>query len=247
MVENENAERGKCPAAHLRGGGVESERGVGASQMSRLACSQRLASLRFGTGMAGCARLMPIPRFGPSSLLTTARRFSDVTPRLFATAGFPPIRDRHGGLCPPYAYPSLRSIQPAHDGSALRVSQSSAARRRRKKIQSRVFRGHAPEENTLLRGDWVTIPKESNPVSPAYPHKSPWTFVRRLTTARRFSDVTPRLFTTPGFPPIRDRHGGLCPPYAYPSLRSIRAVHDGSALRFPAAMAFSWAAGGQSS
>ena len=33
---------------------------------------------------------------------------------------FPPIRDRHGGHSPPYAYPSLRSIQPAHDGSALR-------------------------------------------------------------------------------------------------------------------------------
>ena len=46
-----------------------------ASSLSRLACSQRLASLRFGTGMAGCARLMPIPHFGPSSLLTTAQRF----------------------------------------------------------------------------------------------------------------------------------------------------------------------------
>ena len=43
-----------------------------------------------------------------------------------------------------------------------------------------------------------------------------------------FFIVTPRLLTTPGFPPIRDRHGGLCPPYAYPSLRSIRAVRDGS-------------------
>ena len=48
-----------------------------------------------------------------------ASHFFIVTLRLFATAGFPPIRDRHGGLRPPYAYPSLRSIQPAHDGSAL--------------------------------------------------------------------------------------------------------------------------------
>ena len=46
---------------------------------------------------------------------------SDVTPRLLATAGFPPIRDRHGGLRPPHAYPSLRSIQPAHDGSDASV------------------------------------------------------------------------------------------------------------------------------
>ena len=50
-------------------------RRLSASMLSRLACSRRLASLRFGTGMAGYACLMPIPHFGPSSLLTTARRF----------------------------------------------------------------------------------------------------------------------------------------------------------------------------
>ena len=66
--------------------------------MSRFACSRRLASLRFGTGMAGCARLMPIPHFGPSSLLTTAQRFVDVTLRLLTTLGFLATRDNHGRL-----------------------------------------------------------------------------------------------------------------------------------------------------
>ena len=104
----------------------------------------------------------------------------------------------------------------------------------------------------------MTIPKESNPISPASPQKSPWTFLRRLTTARtllhchaspvrngwlpsdsgqawraapalclsltsvhpacsqrlgRFFIVTPRLLTTPGFPPTRDNHGRLRLPY----------------------------------
>ena len=94
--------------------------GSDASVMSCYACSRRLASLRFGTKPGGFAPLGFIPHFAPSSLFATARRFFIVTPRLFATAGFPPIRDRHGGLRSPYAYPSLRSIQPAHDGSALR-------------------------------------------------------------------------------------------------------------------------------
>ena len=56
-------------------------RRLSASSLSRFACSQRLASLRFGTAMAGYARLMPIPHFAPSSLLTTAQRFFIVTPR----------------------------------------------------------------------------------------------------------------------------------------------------------------------
>ena len=57
-----------------------------------------------------------------------ASHFFIVTLRLFATAGFPTIRDRHGGLRPPYAYPSLRSIQPAHDGSALLSCHASPVR-----------------------------------------------------------------------------------------------------------------------
>ena len=48
-------------------------RGLRTSSLSRLACSQRLASLRFGTKPGGCAPLGFIPHFAPSSLLTTAQ------------------------------------------------------------------------------------------------------------------------------------------------------------------------------
>ncbi len=66
-------------------------------------------------------------RSSPSELLRGLGRFFAVTLRLFATAGFPPIRDKTGGLRPPGFYSSLRSIQPAHDGLALLCCHASPA------------------------------------------------------------------------------------------------------------------------
>ena len=96
--------------------------GSDASVMSRLTTRRcPSASLRLRANPAGLRPSWALP-FAPvhPACSRRLRRFAIVTPRLFATAGFPPIRDRHSGLRPPYAYPSLRSIQPAHDGSALR-------------------------------------------------------------------------------------------------------------------------------
>ena len=65
------------PSSSLRSGVMPPARGFGASLL-RLACSQRAASLRFGTQTAGLRpRLVCIPHFAPSALLTTAPRFSD--------------------------------------------------------------------------------------------------------------------------------------------------------------------------
>ena len=166
-------------------------------------------------------------------------------------------------------------------------SDASAARKGRKQIKSRVFRGYTPGENTLLRGNGVTIPQESSPIPPAFfsqkswgfwfivgqvrnerpaffsqkswglwgkahdgsdasPHVTPRSPPPRLTSLRlranpaglcppwalpglgRFGDVTPRLFATAGFPPIRNKTGWLRPPGFYSSLRSIQPAHDGS-------------------
>ena len=49
----------------------------------------------------------------------------------------------------------------------------------------------------------------------------------------RFFAVTLRLFATPGFPPTPGTNGQFANwPGLYPSLQSIRAAHDGSALLF---------------
>ena len=60
-----------------------------------------------------------IPRSSPVKLRPGLGRFGDVTPRLFATAGFAPIRDRHGGLRPPWALP----FAPVHPGCSLRLGR----------------------------------------------------------------------------------------------------------------------------
>ena len=83
-----------------RCGPVKLLRGLSASSLSRFACSQRLASLRFGTKPGGFAHLGFIPHFAPSSLLTTAQRFLDVTLRLLTTPGFPPTRDTNRPAMP---------------------------------------------------------------------------------------------------------------------------------------------------
>ena len=65
----------------------------------------------------------------------------------------------------------------------LQVSPSFAARRRRNKMQGLCFPRTCASENTLLMGNGATIPKESSRISHASPHKSPWTFVRRLSAS----------------------------------------------------------------
>ena len=86
--------------------------------MSRLACSRRPASLQFGTQTGRLYRpwFVSLTSVHPGCSQRLGRFFI-VTPRLFATAGFAPIRNKTGWLRPPGFYSSLRSIQPAHDGS----------------------------------------------------------------------------------------------------------------------------------
>ena len=99
----------------------------------------------------------PIPPASPhKSPWTLGRglgRFGDVTPRLFATAGFPTIRDTNRP-----AMPSLVCIP--HFGPSSLLTTARSLRfclaeflrpRRRNQIQSRVFRGHAPRK-TLCSG-----------------------------------------------------------------------------------------------
>ena len=77
-----NSHGGRCPPvmAIPRSSPTGLLRGLRTSKMSRFACSQRLASLRFGTKPGGFAPLGFIPHFAPSSLLTTAQRFYIILP-----------------------------------------------------------------------------------------------------------------------------------------------------------------------
>ena len=132
-------------------------------------------------------------------------------------------------------YPSLRSIQPAHDGSVAsllprRVSPPQAE----KSNPISCFPGTCASENTLLRGNGVTIPQESNPIPPASPHKSPWTFVRAFATARSLLHCHASPVRN-GWLPYDSGHKQAA--YAvlglYPSLRSIQPAHDGSVAQLP--------------
>ena len=124
-------------------------RRLSASSLSRFACSQRLASLRFGTAMAGYARLMPIPHFAPSSLLTTAQRFFIVTLR-----------------SPPQRLGRCRShrVSPPAGGEI--------------KCKACVFRGHAPRK-TRCSGEMGRQFRRNRALFPAPPSQKSLDFCEK--------------------------------------------------------------------
>ncbi len=92
-------------------------------------------------------------RSSPSELLRglSASQLSRFAPLRLRSASLR-LRANPAGRCPPWALP-FAPVHPSYSGgSALRVSPSSAARRRRNKIQLCVFRGHAPRK-TLCSGE----------------------------------------------------------------------------------------------
>ena len=112
----------------------------------------------------------------------------------------------------------------------LRVSQSSAARRRRNKIQSRVFRGHAPWK-TLCSGEMGRqFRQKSSRISPASFSQKSLDFWEKAHDGSALPcchasqpAAVPRLPYDSG-----QTRSGCARPGFCPSLQSIRAVRNGS-------------------
>ncbi len=109
--------------------------------------------------------------------------------RAFATAGFPPIRNKTGWLRPPW----VLFLTPLHPACSRRLGRFVSHRVSPPaggeiKSKARVFRGHAPEENTLLGGNRATIPQESNPIPPASPSQKSLDFCESVRNGWLRSD-----------------------------------------------------------